>query len=153
MAGASVRPLNFTVRVPVQRPQSVRTLVLVLTLIGVTAFLGILLAPWGRPLPIAPQLLHADPQAAALLIFSAGALYALTTLVCAFALWRMASWGRTSYACFVGSLLLFVALFLYIVRIPAPLGLVLAFFALLFVGLYWGWCVVRGAYAKNRQAL
>jgi hypothetical protein len=65
----------------------------------------------------------------------------------------MASWAPVAYGCFVASIVLYMGLFLYIVRIPTPVGLGLAFFGLLGAGLYWGWQVVRTAYAPNRQAL
>jgi hypothetical protein len=96
----SVRPLKLIVRVPVRSPRSVRTLALILTLIGVSAAGGVLLIPWGQPLPVAPQLLHADPLLASWLIFSAATVYCLATLTCAYALWRMASWAPRAYGCF-----------------------------------------------------
>ena len=136
-----------------QRPQSIRTLALVLGLIGISALGGVLFIPWGQPLPVAPELLHADPLMASWLIFSAATIYCLVTLTCAYALWRMASWAPTAYACFVASIALYMGLFLYIVQVPTPLGLGVAFFGLLAAGLYWGWRVVGAAYAKNAQAL
>jgi hypothetical protein len=147
------RPLKLFVRVPVQRPRSIRTLALVLTLIGISALGGVLLAPWGQPLPVAPQLLHADPRVAGWLILSAATIYCLATLICAYALWRMASWAPAAYGYFVVSIVLYMTLFSYIVRVPTPVGLGLAFFALLGAGLYWGWRVVKAAYAQNLQAL
>lgn len=141
------RPLKFIVRMPVQRPRSIRTLALILTLIGVSAAGGILLAPWGRPLPVAPELLHADPLIASWLITSTATIYCLATLTCAYALWRMASWAPAAYGCFVASIVLYMGLLLYIVRIPSPIGIGIAFFGLLGAGLYWGWRVVRSTYA------
>lgn len=148
-----MRPLKLTVRVPVQRPRSIRTLALILTLIGISALGGILLAPWGQPLPVAPQFLLGDPHVASWLIFSAGTIYSAATLVCAYALWRMVSWAPAAYGCFVASIVLYMALFLFLVRIPTPIGLGLAFFGLFGAALYWGWRVVRSAYAPNAQAL
>jgi hypothetical protein len=112
-----------------------------------------MVAPWGQPLQIAPQLLHADPHVASWLIFSAGTIYSVATLICAYALWRMVSWAPAAYGCFVASIAFYMVLFLYIVRIPTPIGLALAFIGLLSAGLYWGWRVVRGGYAPSRQAL
>jgi hypothetical protein len=136
-----------------ERPRSIRTLALVLGIVGASALAGVLFAPLARPLPVAPQLLSTDPNTAALLIFSSSALYAVAALVCASALWRMASWGPASYDCFVASIFLQMGVFLYVVRIPMPIGIGLAFFALLGAGLYWGWYIVRTAYARVPQAL
>jgi len=65
----------------------------------------------------------------------------------------MAPWGPTAYGCFVASIALYMALFLYIVRVPTPIGIAVAFFGLLGAGLYWGWYVVSAPYTKNAQAL
>jgi hypothetical protein len=143
------RPLKLIVRVPVQRPRSIRTLALVLTLIGISALGGVLFIPWGQPFPVAPELLHADPLVASWLIFSAATIYCLAALTCAYALWRMTSWAPAAYGCFVASIVLYIALFLYIVRVPSPIGIGLTFFGLLGAGLYWGWHVVRTAYASQ----
>lgn len=130
-----------------QRPRSIRTLALILTLIGVSAVGGISLTPWGRPLPVAPELLHADPLVASWLISSAATIYCIVTLTCAYALWRMTYWAPAAYGCFVASIVLYMGIFLFIVRIPGPIGIGIAFFGLLGAGLYWGWRVVRRAYA------
>ena len=136
-----------------QRPRSVRTLALILTLVGISALGGTVVAPWGQPLRVAPQLLYGDPQVAGWLIFSAATLYSAAALVCAYALWRMVSWAPAAYGYFVASIVLYMALFLFIVRIPAPLSLGLLFFGLFGAALYWGWRVVRLAYAASTQPL
>ena len=137
----------------VQRPRSTRTLALILTLVGIAALAGVLAAPWGLPLNVAPQLLRGDPHVASWVIFSAATIYSAAALVCAYALWRMVSWAPTVYVCFVASVVLYMALFLFIVRIPVPIGLGVVCFGLLSAALYWGWRVVKSAYAPNAQAL
>jgi hypothetical protein len=137
---------------PVQRPQSIRTLALILVLFGISALGGLLLMPWGLPLPVAPQLLHADPVVAGWIIFSGATVYCLASFICAHALWRMAPWAPAAYACFVASIALYMALFLYIVRVPSPLGIGVAFFGLLGAGLYFGWRIVGKAYGRGASA-
>jgi hypothetical protein len=125
-----------------QRPQPVLRLSQVLCLIGLSALGGLAIAPWGRPLPVAPQLLAADPIIAGWSILIAAACYCAATLAAAFALWRMASWVRWAYAAFVVTLLTYVAVFLYLVRIRTPPALSLIFFVFLSGGVYWGWRIV-----------
>jgi len=137
----------------VERPRGVSTLSLVLALIGASAFGGLILAPWGQPLPVAPQLLRADPHVASWLIFLAGALYCGATLVAAFALRRMRPWAPTAYICFVCSIGLYLALFMWLVPIFGPAWLGVIFFGLLGAGLYWGWTIVRRAFGFAKQTL
>ena len=150
---ASVRPLNFTVRASVERPRGVSTLSLVLALIGVSAFGGLILAPWAQPLRVAPQLLRADPYVTSWLIFLSGALYCGTTLIAAFALRRMSPWAPTAYICFVCSIGLYLAIFMWLVPIFAPAWLGVIFFGLLGAGLYWGWRIVRRTFGPAKQTL
>ena len=140
-------------RMHMQRPRSIYRMSLVLTLIGVSALGGIVGTPWGQPLPVAPQLLRADPRTASWLIFMAAVIYCVATLICAFALWRMRPWTPTAYRWFVASILFYMLLFLYLVRIPAPIGLAVTFFGLLGAALYWGWRIVRTAFPSDQRAL
>jgi hypothetical protein len=135
------------------RPRAISNLALILTLIGISGLGGIASAPWGRPIPVAPQLLGADPVTTAWLILSTGALYVAATVICAFSLWRMLPWAPTAYRCFVASIALFMFVWLYLIRIPMPIALGIAFFALLGSGLYWGWRIVRRAFEPSAHAL
>ena len=136
-----------------ERPRGVSTLSLVLALIGMSAFGGLTFAPWGQPLPVAPQLLRADPHVASWLILLAGAFYSGATLVAAFALRRMRPWAPTAYILFVCSIGLYLALFMWLVRIFGPAWLGVIFFGLLAAGLYWGWTIVRKAFGSANQTL
>jgi hypothetical protein len=152
-SGASTRPLNFTVRASVERPRGVSTLSLVLALIGVSAFGGLIMAPWGQPFRVAPQLLRADPHVTSWLILLAGALYCGATLIAAFALRRMRPWAPTAYICFVCSIALYLAIFMWLVPIFGPAWLGVIFFGLLGASLYWGWRIVRRAFGSPKQTL
>jgi hypothetical protein len=133
-------------------PRAVSRLSLILILVGISALGGVALAPWGQPLRIAPQLLRTDPTAAGWLIFSAAVFYCGSTLVCAFALRRMRPWAPAAYTWFIVSVVGYMLLFNFIVRVPTPLLLALAFYGLLAAALYWGWRVVRNAFqgGENR---
>jgi hypothetical protein len=126
-----------------QRPSSVLRLAQVLLLLGLSALGGLALAPWGQPLPVAVRLMATDPTVASWTIFLVGGCYCVAALTASFALWTMRRWARRAYALFILSIAIYLGTFLYIVRVPAPIGLGLALFALLTAGLYWGWRVVK----------
>ena len=127
-------------------PRAVSRLSLILILVGISALGGVALAPWGQPLQIAPQLLRTDPKVAGWLIFSAAVIYSGATLVCAYALRRMRPWAPVAYTWFVASIVGYMLLFNFIVRVPSPLLLAVAFYGLLGAALYWGWRIVRTAF-------
>jgi hypothetical protein len=136
-----------------QRPRTVSRLALILTLIGTSALAGIVGVHWSRPLPVAPQLLRIDPTATSHVLFGASVVYCAATLLCAFALWRMRPWAPAAYAWFVASITAYMVIFLYLVRVPTPVVLGLAFFGLLGAGLYLGWRIVRKAFGPAANAL
>ena len=43
--------------------------------------------------------------------------------VCAFALWRMRPFALLAYYAFVASLALYFSVFLFLIRVPKPLGI------------------------------
>jgi hypothetical protein len=122
-------------------------------LIGLSALAGIAGIPWGQPVPVAPQLLRLDPILTSWMLLVAGAVYCTATLVCAFALWRMRPWARVAYCWFIVSIAIYMVVFLYLIRVPTPLGLGIIFFALLAAGLYFGWRIVHRTFGAAANAL
>jgi hypothetical protein len=86
-------------------------------------------------------------------IFLVGGCYCVTTLTASFALWTMRRWARRAYVLFILSITIYMATFLYIVRVPAPFALGAVFFALLAAGLYWGWRIVQKGVPASGSAL
>jgi uncharacterized membrane protein len=121
----------------------------VLAFIGFSALGGVALAPWGQPLQVAPQLLRMDPLVATRVIVCAEFVFCCSTLTAAFALRKMRPWAPAAYKCFVAAIAAYLLLFNYIVHIPSPLLLAVAFYGLLAAGLYWGWRIVRKAFRRE----
>ena len=136
-----------------ERPRAVTNLALILGLIGISALGGVIGIPFGQPLNVAPQLLRLDPGPTSWLIFACAAIYCGTTLVAAFSLWRMRSWARTAYLCFVASIVGYMVIFIFLIRIPTPFALEILFFGVLFAALYLGWRVINRAFPAPRAAL
>jgi hypothetical protein len=136
-----------------QRPQSVLRLAQVLLLVGISAIGGLVLAPWGQPLRVAPQLLATDPTVASWTIFLVGGCYCVAALADSFALWTMRRWARRAYVLFILSITIYLGTLLYIVRVPAPVALGALFFAPLAAGLYWGWRIVKKGVPVSGSAL
>lgn len=136
-----------------QRPRAISRLSLVLLILALSAVGGLLDNPWGRPLPVAPHLLRMDPVLTGWILLVVGAFYCATTLVCAFALWRMRPWAPAAYLSFVVSITIYMVAFIYLVRLLHPLWLALLFVVLLVWGLNLGWRIVQGCFipAANRQ--
>jgi hypothetical protein len=135
------------------RPRAVTRLATILGLIGVSAFGGVVGFPFGRPLPVAPQLLRTDPTAASWIIFIFASIYCAATLISAFALWKMLPWARAAYLCFVAAIGCYLIVFSSLIRIPSAFFIGVAFYCLLCGALYWGWLVVRRAFPGRRVAL
>jgi hypothetical protein len=136
-----------------ERPVAVGNLAKVLVVIGISALGGAVGFPLGKPLPVAPQLLRADPTTTSWIIFVLACIYCAATLVAAFALWKMRPWARAAYLGFVASIACYLMGFTFLVRIPAPVFIGVAFYGLLCGGLYWGWIIVRRAIPGSRVAL
>jgi hypothetical protein len=126
-----------------EHPPAVARLAAILALIGVSAFGGVVGFPFGKPLPVAPQLLRADPTSASWIIFIFACAYCAAALTAAYALWKMLPWARAAYLCFVAGIGCYLIVFSYLIRIPSAIFIAVAFFCLLFGGLYWGWLIVR----------
>jgi len=136
-----------------QRPRSVSTLALVLALLSLSS-LGVLAAPpWDRPLPLSPELLRTDPQTASRLISGAATINAVAAMLCALSLWKMRLWAPLAYLAFAASMLVYVAVFAYLLRAPGPLAVAVAAAGLLVAGLYWGWRLVRRVFAPLIETL
>jgi len=151
--GASARPLNFTVRAHMERPSGVGALAKILALLGVVALLSITFVPWRLPLVIAPEFLPLGEMATRWALFGSLTLYCLTSLVCAFALWRLRPFALCAYYAFAGSLMLYFVVFLFLIRVPKPLGIGVLFFALVGAGLYCGWRIAQKASGAAVSAL
>src|SRR5256885_300642 len=142
-SGAGARPLSFTVRAHMERPRGFGILAKVLALFGVSALGPLVLVPWRLPLVIAPQFLSLGEMATRWTLFAATLLYCSTAFVCAYALWRVRSFVLHAYYAFVVSLVLYLAVFLFLIRIPKSLGIGVLFFGLLGAFLYFGWRTVQ----------
>jgi hypothetical protein len=135
------------------RPRAITQLALIQGLLGISAAGGVLWLPFGQPLPVAPQLLRADPKMASWLISIFALAYLGTTLIAAAALWRMRPWARVAYLWFVASIVGYMALFCFLIRIPSPLGIEVIFFGFLGGALYLGWRVVGRTFPAHHGAL
>jgi hypothetical protein len=136
-----------------ERPRAVTNLALILGLIGVSAVGGVINLPFGQPLQVAPQFLRTDAITTGRLIFGAATIYCGVTLIAAYSLWRMRPWARSAYLWFVVSIASYMVIFCDLIRIPTPFALGLAFFGVLYGGLYLGWRVVTRAFPSGRAAL
>ncbi len=136
-----------------ERPRAVTNLALILGLIGISALGGVIGAPFGQPLNVAPQLLRLDPGLTSWLIFASAAIYCGATLIAAVALWRMRPWARIAYLWFVACIIGYMAVFCFLIRIPSPLGIGVIFFGLLGGALYLGWRVVGRTFPARHRAL
>ena len=136
-----------------ERPRSVSTLALILTLLGLSSLGALAALPWNQPFPVAPQLLRTDPAIASRVMLSAGAIYAVAAVISAFALWRMRLWAPLAYLAFTASILVYVSLFLYLVRAPGWIALGAGLVGVLVAGLYWGWRIVHRVFAPLLEKL
>jgi hypothetical protein len=135
------------------RPRAITRLALLLGLLGISAVGGVIGFPFGQPLPLAPQLLRADPTVTSWLIFVAAAAYGAATFIAAGSLWQMRPWARIAYLSFVACLVGYMALFCFLIRIPAPLSIGVIFFGLLCGALYLGWRIVGRTFPARHGAL
>jgi hypothetical protein len=135
-----------------KRPRGVGCLAAVMTYFGVMAMVGTLVVPW-RPLPVAPQFLPVGELATRWVLLVTLVLYCVTALVCASALRHMRSHALSAYYAFVVALALYCSVFLFLIRVPKPLGIGILFFALLGAAVYWGWRVAKRASGAATDAL
>ena len=139
-AGPSTSPLER-----MDRPHSVRTLALILTLLGISAVGGMLGFPLREGIYIAPSLQRVDPAVAKWLIFSAGVFYCASTLLAAYSLWTLRSWAPRAYVGFGLSLFAFCAVTGFILPVPTDIFVALLFFGVLMAALLKGWRVIKNA--------
>ena len=123
-----------------------RTLSLILWLIGIPALCGVVGFAAGGPIFIAPSLQKVDPQAAKVIVGAFGAAYAVSALASAYAAGRALPWVRRSYRIFVVSVVCYVVAFLYVMPVPLDafsytVGPI--FFLLVGLALWRGWRVIE----------
>jgi len=138
---------------PMQRPRALSTLALMLVMLALSALQTIVRFPRVPPLQLAPQLLHLDSGATRRMLVAATVICCITTLACAYGLWRMRNWTPLAYLAATGSILVYLSVFLLIIRSSVPLALIAGCALLLLAGLYWGWRIVRRAFTVPVDAL
>jgi hypothetical protein len=136
-----------------ERPRGFGLLAKVLMFLGVSAAGGLVFTGWGAPLMIAPQFLPLGEVATRWVLFSANLLYCSTSFVCAYALWRVRPFALYAYYAWFVSLALYLSLWLFLIRIPKPLGVGVLFFGLLAAFLYFSWRIVRPVFDSGADAL
>lgn len=132
-----------------------RTLSLILWLIGIAALGGIFGFALGEPMYIEPSLQRVDPEVAKTLLCFLGGLYAVSALASAYATGRARPWARRSYCIFVFAIISFIVAFLYIAPVPHDVfSLVVGpiFFALVVFALWRGWRVIERNVPRSLSA-
>jgi hypothetical protein len=126
-----------------ERPRGFGVFAKILALLGISALGPLALVSWGHPLVIAPQFLPFGEAVTRWTLFGASLIYCATSFVGAYALWRVRPFARYAFYAWVASLMLYLAVFMFLIRVPKPLGIGILFFALLGAFLYFGWRVVQ----------
>jgi len=124
----------------------VRTLSLILFLIGVPALLGSLGVAFSEPFYIAPQLRRLDPTVTHYALSGLGLAYALSALASAYGALRRRAWVQSTYKYLGITVVAFLLFFFYIAPVPMDLFtfIVGPIFLLLVAFVYWrGWRVIR----------
>ena len=95
-----------------------RLLILLLTLIGISALGGSIGLLLGEPMYVAPSLRRLDPLVTHRLLLLLAFTYTLAALLTAFAAKQRRAWAKSAYTAFALSAVLLVVFFLYIAPIP-----------------------------------
>jgi hypothetical protein len=126
-----------------ERPRGFGAFAKILAFLGISALGSLVLVPWSRTLPIAPQFLPLGELMTRRTLFATTLIYCATSFVGAYALWWVRPFARYAFYAWAASLVLYIVVFLFLIRIPKPLGIGILFLALLGAFLYFGWRTVQ----------
>jgi hypothetical protein len=132
-----------------------RTLVIVLVFIGVSALFGSLGLLSSEPMYIAPSLQKLDPATSHRIMLILSFPYSMAALLAAYAASGRRQWALRVYAAFAVFGLLLAGFFLYIAPVPKDafsLVLGLVFFGLIGWALWKGWRTMHSALKGTRSA-
>jgi hypothetical protein len=133
-----------------------RLLILLLTVIGISALGGSVGLLVGDPMYIAPSLRKIDPLMAHRVLILLAFTYSFAALLTALAAKQRRTWARSAYDAFAISASLLVGFFLYVAPIPRDLFSVatgIAFFTLLGWGLWKGRQVLDAGIQSGQRAV
>jgi phosphatidylserine synthase len=101
---------------------------------------------------IAPQFLPLGEVVTRWTLFAATLLYCGTSFLSAYALWRVRPFALHAYYAWFVSVAIYLLVFIFLIRVPKPLGIGIAFFGLLAAFLYFGWRTVRPVFDPDAGA-
>ena len=87
----------------------------------------------------APQLLRASPSTVTLAVRITLIVYVGATCIAAFAVLKMRPWASKAYVCFAASLMVFLGVFSFLIRMPGTTVTMPIFMLVIGVVLYFGW--------------
>jgi hypothetical protein len=120
------------------RPGSLTLIGGILALIGISGIGGLVNMPNFGDV-VAPQLLRASPSTVSVAVRITLIVYVGATCIAAFAVLKMRPWASKAYVCFAASLMVFLGVFSYLIRMPGTTVTMPIFLLVIGVVLYFGW--------------
>jgi hypothetical protein len=120
------------------RPSSLTLIGAILALIGISGIGGLVSMPNFGDV-VASQLLRASPSTVTLAVRITLIVYVGATCIAAFAVLKMRPWASKAYVCFAASLMAFLGVFSFLIRMPGTTVTVPIFMLVISVVLYFGW--------------
>jgi hypothetical protein len=122
----------------VVRPSSLTLIGGILALIGISGIGGLVNMPNFGDI-VAPQLLRASPRTVTLAVRITLTVYVGATCIAAFAVLKVRRWASKAYVCFAASLMVFLGVFSFLIRMPGTAVTMPIFMLVIGVVLYFGW--------------
>lgn len=122
----------------INRPSSLSLIGGILALIGISGIGGLVNMPNFGDV-VAPQLLRASPSTVTLAVRITLIVYVCATCIAAFAVLKMRSWASKAFVCFSASVMVFLAVFSFLIRMPGTTVTAPIFMVVVGLVLYFGW--------------
>jgi hypothetical protein len=120
------------------RPSSLTQIGGILALLGLSGIGGLVNMPKFGDV-VAPQLLRANPSTVTLAVRITLIVYVGATCIAAFAVLKMRPWASKAYVFFAASLMIFLGVFSFLIRMPGTVVSVPILMLIIGVVLYFGW--------------